>query len=87
MIKLSCTEATQICDKQEYGEASIWEKLKLHFHVFFCKKCGVYNKENHLLTKCFKFHKKELKNGIHCLNEEEKTILKNEILKKNVLTK
>jgi len=87
MIKLSCNEATQICDKHQYGEASFWEKLKLNVHVLFCKQCGEYAKENTLLTKCYKFHRKQLKNSKHCLNDKEKIVLKEEILKKNVLTK
>ena len=87
MIKLSCEQATQICDKHQYREASFWEKIKLKLHVLFCKECGKYAKVNSLLTKCFYIHKTHLKNGKHCLKDEEKKVLKNEILKKNVLTK
>ena len=39
MFFINCDEATTICDKNQYKEASFWEKLKLGIHIFICKKC------------------------------------------------
>lgn len=50
-IKISCDEATQICDKNQYGEASVLEKMKLLFHLMLCKHCKTYSKQNTLITK------------------------------------
>ena len=77
-MKLSCNEATKICDKNQYGEASLMEKIKLGFHLFLCKKCGTYSKQNIVLTKCYEFHKNS-KNGSHCLSKEDKTHLDTEL--------
>ena len=41
-MKISCDEATKICDKSQYKEASFLDKVKLNFHLILCKKCGKY---------------------------------------------
>ena len=74
-MKLTCDEATTICDKSQYGEASFWEKLKLTFHIIMCKNCGLYSKQNSVLTKCYQ--KQKCKNK--CLCEEEKAAMEKEI--------
>lgn len=50
-IMISCDEATAICDKNQYGEATFWEKFKLNIHLMLCKHCSSYSKQNHLITK------------------------------------
>lgn len=50
-IKISCDEATQICDKSQYGEATLWEKIKLNLHLLLCHHCKTYTKQNTLITK------------------------------------
>ena len=52
-FKISCDEATTICDKNQYGEASVREKIKLLFHLAFCGYCSEYSKQNTLMTKLF----------------------------------
>ncbi len=52
-FKINCDEATTICNKNQYGEASFYEKLKLSFHIIFCKLCKTYSNQNNLLTKIF----------------------------------
>jgi len=71
-MKISCDEATKICDKNQYGEASLWDKIKLNFHLFLCKKCGLYSKQNTVLTKCYEVHKNANNEASHCLSEDEK---------------
>ena len=58
---LSCDEAAMICDKNQYGEASFWDKFKLRVHILACKMCKEYTKQNSLLTKAFKKKANELK--------------------------
>ncbi len=47
---ISCDEATEICDKNQYGEASKWDKLRLNFHLLLCKHCKAYSKQNSIIT-------------------------------------
>ena len=71
-MKLNCDEATSICDKNQYGEASLWEKIKLTFHMFLCGKCGLYSKQNNVMTSCYESHKEFAQKNKKCLNEKEK---------------
>ncbi|WP_299384099.1 glycine dehydrogenase [uncultured Lacinutrix sp.] len=53
-IYLSCEEANHTCDKTQYKEASLWEKIKLNFHLAFCAACRKYSRNNAKLTKLIK---------------------------------
>ena len=74
-MKISCDKATAICDKSQYGEATFWERLKLSLHLVLCKRCGLYSKQNIVLSKCLKKHKEFKKNIKCCLSEDEKTAM------------
>ncbi|AUC83398.1 glycine dehydrogenase [Lacinutrix sp. Bg11-31] len=50
-IYLSCEEANHTCDKAQYKEATLWEKIKLNFHLAFCAACRKYSSKNAKLTK------------------------------------
>lgn len=50
-IFLSCDEANHTCDKTQYNDATILEKIKLTFHLAFCAACRKYTKSNKKLTK------------------------------------
>ncbi len=84
-FKLSCDEATMICDKSQYGEASFSEKLKLNFHVMFCKICKMYSQQNSKLTDIFK-SKCSLNENKQKMSENDKSELSKqfqEMLKNN----
>ncbi|WP_460218225.1 hypothetical protein [Psychroserpens sp. MEBiC05023] len=53
-IKLECHEANHICDKNQYKEASFWEKVRLTIHLIYCRACQKYTKRNNKLTKLVK---------------------------------
>ncbi|SNR54375.1 hypothetical protein [Lutibacter flavus] len=78
-MKLTCDEATSICDKSQYKEASFWEIIKLNIHLFLCKKCGLYSKQNSIMTKCYEKHKKNEINNLDCLCDEEKQTMNKEL--------
>ena len=78
-IKITCNEATTICDKAQYGEASFLEKLKLKLHYFSCKLCRLYSAQNSLLTTIYKRKAAKCKATKHSLTDEDKLILKNKI--------
>lgn len=50
----SCDEANHTCDKTQYREASLWEKVKLNIHLLVCRACREYTKNNARLTKLIK---------------------------------
>jgi hypothetical protein len=78
-MKLTCDEATTICDKNQYGEATLWEKTKRSIHVFLCKKCGLYSKQNSIMTKCYEKHKNCDNTKNHYLDKEEKSCMDKEV--------
>lgn len=75
-LKITCDEATMICDKNQYGAATLFNKIKLNFHVIICKACALYIRQNRALTKIYKRHSKEYKAVKHFLSLEEKEALK-----------
>jgi len=78
---ISCDEATTICNKSQYKEASFWEIIKLNIHTLRCKVCGRYSKQNGTLTRVCNehLHKNE---GEHKLCKEDKEAIQSEVAKK-----
>ncbi|MFO7673915.1 MAG: hypothetical protein R6V74_09435 [Lutibacter sp.] len=70
-MKITCNEATEICDKSQYKEASIWEKIKLGTHLFLCKKCGLYAKQNKMMSVCLRKLTEAKSHKAHHLNQDE----------------
>ncbi len=81
-MKLTCNQATTICDKSQYKEASFLELLKLNLHLFLCKKCGKYVKQNSILSKCYKKKRTIDCNKNQCLCDEEKRTMENNLKEK-----
>ncbi len=70
---ISCEEAAKICNKKQYKEATFLEKIKLTFHIIYCKTCSKFSKKNaELTTLCNKA-------PLHCLPEQEKVKMKKEL--------
>ena len=67
---IACEEANHNCDKSQYNEATFWEKIKLTFHLIYCRECREYSKNNAKLTKLVNDPK------IDCLKPEEKENIK-----------
>ncbi len=53
-IIIPCDEANHVCDKTQYKEATLWEKVKLNIHLIYCSACRKYTKNNTKLTKLIK---------------------------------
>jgi len=47
---INCEEASTICNKKQYKEATLLEQIKLGFHLLFCKTCAAFSKKNKKLT-------------------------------------
>jgi len=51
---LKCDKAAHLCDKGQYNEATLLEKLMLNIHLLICKLCRKHSKQNGQLTKTIK---------------------------------
>ncbi|MDB2606461.1 hypothetical protein N9Y48_01645 [Zobellia sp.] len=67
---ISCEKAAIICNKTQYREATLIEKIKLRFHLLMCATCSKATKKNqHLTSLCQKA-------DLHSLTEKEKAKMK-----------
>lgn len=80
-IRINCNEATTICDKSQYGEASFWDKIRLNMHLLLCKHCNAYSKQNKIMTKILGTYLSSCNAEKH-LTAEEKKLLKNKLSEK-----
>ena len=71
---ISCDEATTICDKNQYGEATKWDKLRLNFHLLLCKHCKTYSKQNSFITKMMGGYLNSCDNPKHLSTDEKKVL-------------
>ena len=71
-VVIPCSEANHVCDKTQYKESSLWEKIKLNIHLIYCKACRKYTKTNTKLTETIK------KSDIKCLDVKCKEAIKKE---------
>lgn len=70
---ISCDQATTICDKNQYGEATFTDKFKLMFHFMICKICKQYTKQNGIMSRVFGSYAKTQECGKQkCMTIEEK---------------
>ena len=76
-ITMSCDEATTICDKNQYGEASTWSKIRLRLHLLLCKHCRSYSSQNTLITIILGKHLDSCNGSKHLTQEEKKELEKN----------
>lgn len=78
-MKLSCDQATTICDKSQYGEVTLWDQIKLSIHLFLCKKCGKYTKQNSIMSSCYKKKAAFEKQNKCCLTNDEKHCMEKDV--------
>ena len=72
-ITLPCDEANHVCDKTQYKEATLWEKIKLNIHLIYCRACRKYTKNNTKLSIKLKESK------VDCLDKKCKDSMKKEL--------
>ncbi len=73
LFKINCHEGKMLCDKNQYNEASLWEKVKLNFYLVMCSECRKYTANNNKLSKSVK------KSNISTVSQAEKEILKQKL--------
>jgi hypothetical protein len=78
-FNITCDEATTICDKSQYNEASLIEKIQLNWHIFRCKICSIYVKQNRKMTNLFKMKSADCKDENNCMSNTDKEALKRQL--------
>ena len=71
-MSASCEKANHVCDKTQYKEATLWEKIKLNIHLLYCRACREYTKNNQKLSRAIK------KSDVQCLDCKDKETMKTE---------
>ncbi|WP_459211033.1 hypothetical protein [Aquimarina rhabdastrellae] len=69
-IFVECHEANHYCDKNQYKEATLWEKVKLNIHLIYCRACRKYSANNNKLTKLIN------KPEVHSIADDQKQAMK-----------
>ncbi len=72
---MNCKDANHICDKTQYKESSFWEKVKLNFHLLYCRACRKYTANNGKLTKVIG------KSKIETIKQSDKERMKEQLKK------
>lgn len=70
---ISCEKAAKICNKVQYKEASLFEKINLHIHLLICKTCPSFSKKNTKFTSLCE------KAKLQSLSELEKSEMKQKL--------
>lgn len=66
---ISCEEAKHICDKSQYGDSTLWERIKLTMRYMWCRITKDHVKRNKKLTKAIKTSK------VQSLQQSERDLL------------
>lgn len=67
---IPCDEANHVCDKTQYNEGTLLEKIVLNIHLAYCSACRKYTKNNTKLTKKIKESK------VVCLDQKAKETMR-----------
>jgi len=78
-MKLTCEEAVQICNKNQYKSATLVELIKLNLHFALCKTCRAFTKQNAELSRMCNSIKSSEKIGAGSFTNEDKENLKAQI--------
>ncbi len=69
-LKVECHEANHICDKNQYKESTLLEKIKLNVHLIYCRACRKYSARNTKLSKIINNPR------VHTVSQSEKELMK-----------
>ncbi|MEX1002813.1 MAG: hypothetical protein WDZ35_11915 [Crocinitomicaceae bacterium] len=79
-MMIDCEKAAKIIDQKDAAEkVGWWSRRKLRFHLVLCKMCKNYKKDSAVLSKIIRMMGKH---SNHCLTEQEKAEMKNNLLQK-----
>jgi len=81
---MKCQEANHVCDKSQYKEAGLWEKIRLTIHLIYCRACRKYSSQNKKLTQAI------ANSDLKSISPNDKKAMKNKLqeeLSKELLEK
>ncbi len=78
-ILFKCSEAAHVCDKSQYHESSVFERVLMKLHQMMCRVCREHSSENTKLTKVIE--KADLKTMPEDKKEDIRKIIQQEISK------
>jgi len=70
---VKCEEANHSCDKNQYKEATFWEKVTLNIHLIYCTACRKYSARNGKLSKVMR------KGDVKTMPKTDKALLKEQL--------
>ena len=70
---MKCQEANHVCDKSQYKEAGLWEKIKLTIHLIYCLACRKYSSQNKKLTQAI------VNSDLKSISQDDKNAMKNKL--------
>lgn len=70
---ISKEEAFHICDKSQYRESTLWEKVRLSFRYLWCRTTRLYVNRNTKLTKALK------SSNLECLEYSERKLMEDRL--------
>ena len=73
LLGIDCQNGKMLCDKKQYGNITLFERVKLAFYLLICGECREYTTNNNKLTKYVK------KSNIALFTEREKEALKQKL--------
>lgn len=73
LFNINCNNGKLLCDKNQYKETTLWEKVKLNYYLVVCGECRAYTKNNIKLSKTLN------KKNISCVSTSEKDVLKRKL--------
>lgn len=50
LLYLDCEEALKFCDKSEYKETNLSNRIRLKVHLLLCESCRKYHEKNRKLS-------------------------------------
>jgi hypothetical protein len=74
-IFISFEQAKHICDKNQYGESTFFERIKLSIRHSWCMLTRKYSKNNNKLTNIIK------RGNLNCLKDNERKKLQQQFEK------
>ncbi len=72
-IIFKCGEAAHVCDKSQYRESSLFERMLMKMHHLMCRICRKHSSENGKLSEAIN------KSNVKVLSEKDKSVLKEKI--------
>lgn len=72
-MPISCEQASRVCDKAQYKEASFWQKILMKLHHVLCAMCRIQSVRNKKLTKAL------VEADLKILSPDQKQLIKNRL--------